>query len=337
MGQDWKIINLDKCEQGPTLGYKFSSDMEHPQTGLMKLLAAPRDPTPELPLKWVIAPDASRVDDLGTLGVLPPELVGFVFRQLDDLEDIACFAVSHRILLQHGYPYLVRARSWSGDRIIFVGEYLEAIPERMLISETEKEEFKAISESEACTLSQWLLETYREPQSRSSITMGSSFWTYRRFRRTRRALRDSTPEEDFRTALDCARIDAAVRESSTQPCYQGSKHISNLAICNWTKRAFVRGEQIARIQRDPEDDSRGFADLGHVAVFMTACSDDMSSATPWNGGDWEVLYEKLRGKMGAWAGERLSIIEVDRLEADMEDDSVEIASLMRLWYQANDW
>ncbi|KZV68075.1 hypothetical protein PENSPDRAFT_687549 [Peniophora sp. CONT] len=362
MVKEWGLVNLDKREWGPADPY-LDNTMDEPLCELVELLKSLEEPPRNIPEKWLPRPNATRAD-LGNLGVLPPELVDTLFSFLTDAGDVVCFSVSHLLLLQRGFPRLVellrvifKTRSWSGDLIIFMDEHLDAIPNRLL-SSAEKEEFEGIvfdddeydspsglldylrDRCEGCQRPSFIvmsdIKELREAHHRPGwpyLPLGLKSW------------HQASPA-DIRVALDCSRIRAIIHEATPSPFSHKRRHGARdpeLALCNLSQHLFVRSKAIDGILRharwsDRSDaESKGkLADLGHVVILMTACSDYMPSTIPRYDLNQDELFEReFKGKIGAWSGDRLSIVPVGELETGMKDVSDEVAAILHRWYELN--
>ncbi|KAF7365616.1 hypothetical protein MVEN_00435200 [Mycena venus] len=162
MGQYWMVVNLDKSQTFGGWGklgeflFSFPKCLETSIRAQPKfpdcdaivrplkpgeLIRKPRRSIPGLRVPQTAAP-SSRVTALVNL---PADIIGEIYSHLYLLLDVLCLSVTCQVLWEIGRPYIycliatiaTSSDSWTGDRILCVGDYLQNkdIPENVLTPE----------------------------------------------------------------------------------------------------------------------------------------------------------------------------------------------------------
>ncbi|KZV65721.1 hypothetical protein PENSPDRAFT_655512 [Peniophora sp. CONT] len=373
--QGWKILNLDRCcSHDRVRGYDpFLDFIFRDHRWLVLLLARPvfrtRAPNVCLP-----PPGTSR-SDLGRLA-FPPEIIDLVFGCIEEPKDVTALAVSHRLLSVAGWHRLIQIRrsrmtthSWSGDRIITLGELVEEIddlprgvrPRKMRDVIELPEHDRWYSRRDIKEMSGSYGRRLQEDESEDGDSEDDSdasgheedeniiefegredegfFWFVdKHFPELQEASKERRGGNDYnrgrstpRSKLDGRRTDMFY--ASTAPYYPAS---SEWALCNLTGREYILASKIAKIPRWQHDcEARGpFIVHGKISENIFDLGALAMFLTAWSTDMGPV------GEAGPWAGKRLAILRVEDLDEEegatsWVDVSKEMHERVRQWMWRN--
>ncbi|EPQ50489.1 hypothetical protein GLOTRDRAFT_133862 [Gloeophyllum trabeum ATCC 11539] len=145
MGQYWMVVNIDKWQQTGDQAKLFEIwlwERSSPTSDslLNRLLPPMLDPAAENLTKELVKHVKSPIEaGLGRLS-LPMELLHMIFANIEDIRDVACLCICNKTLWAIGYKYVLKKMEedptrWDGDRLIFVGDCSEGLPEGVLSAE----------------------------------------------------------------------------------------------------------------------------------------------------------------------------------------------------------
>ncbi|KAF7375697.1 hypothetical protein MSAN_00459100 [Mycena sanguinolenta] len=302
MGQNWKLINLDKQET-----YGFWGELSDclfngsPSCLIQSLMVALSLPDCDK-LLFPFTPGALCDDADEFLGCratyypqpavqrsgfvkLSVELMRNIHSELDNIRDVFCLSITCQILWDFGrweiyrrLALLIPARSWAGDRIICVGDHPQNsdIPEHIL-TPAEKDEFAR---------AHYTLSSYPFPRiSRSDATFDMHAFL----------MQSNLPflfSRDLRSLVDLEyRIAPPVDLESEAVLRNLSRHlyVRESALTRWQARTAMAG-------------------LGEVVLSQICFSSDPAVGMPWTTG----IHQ------GVWAGDRFDIVSSGWLET-LED------------------
>ncbi|KZT18857.1 hypothetical protein NEOLEDRAFT_1246212 [Neolentinus lepideus HHB14362 ss-1] len=154
MGQYWIFVNLDTRESRDCGKLREFVPFSHSGSvsGWLLTMLLPPAIEPKLDeLNDRISRRATRSrlgGDLGRLNI-PTELLYMIFSELDCLEDVACLCIANSALWVIGFARVLELvkkhpAPWEGQRLIFVGDYTEDLPDGLLKPE-ETQEFEKFS------------------------------------------------------------------------------------------------------------------------------------------------------------------------------------------------
>ncbi|KAI0321239.1 hypothetical protein OF83DRAFT_358192 [Amylostereum chailletii] len=322
MGQYWVILNLDKRERGPGVGAKLGEFIFNPLHQLVELFT--------VPVKSSDGPPPSLVPHNGekrTLGYLafPSELLRMVFNYIEAPEDVVRLTVVNKMLTVFGRDRLqelvmqaASSSSWSGGRIICLGDNASTLPPGML-TDTEKERLEGLRVSqEMDTASEVLYEIGSEGYRRGGqrdLTSNLCFsWT--------------RPSDDLYTRWRISRRHRSRGSTLIRSVELTRPEGKIWVLCNISKREYVRVDALASITNASPESAfiNDGCNLGMAIVILTAWT--------YEGGDEDV-------GCGPWAGDRLQIIPFDTLAdaegwKDISSTAVRLINHCRSYYGIDD-
>ncbi|KZV65732.1 hypothetical protein PENSPDRAFT_689628 [Peniophora sp. CONT] len=300
----WHMYNVDKREMARGLDAKMGEFIYAGHNQIVKLLARPTKPNPKAMPAYYLAASSEKRHELGSLSVIPPELVTHIFSYLSNMDDALCFAAAHRLFAQDGFRRVYRLRrrensefgSWAGGRIITVSDEARNLPKGLFTAAEEKE-----MKGDGLGINFHLSDTYRKagpPGKRDA-------W--------RAAFGPKAHENVMKSALtrvvartgDYLRVRLLLEDTSIRYALQAT-----WALCNMDRKEYIRADAVANMRINPFDDfqvgsvvegpfvngENTILDLGTFAILLTA---------------WSSYGSELSCQ---WAGAHLRVLEVERLQ-----------------------
>ncbi|OJT12640.1 hypothetical protein TRAPUB_10806 [Trametes pubescens] len=318
MGQYWHFFNVNRLEQAdPEGGYKLGSIFYTKQPFLVRSLTIPY-PVPELAGYLANTLPLGPIAKKGMLS-LPDELLDMILDH-DDLPilDRVCLAITCKKLLILAEGSLLKScrtygsAGWAHCQIACLGDYatLDSVPERLLPPAQKDRILKSLkakdlSPEDACCYA-GLSGISTEPDQYCGVHDLRSFV-------------ERLPMPDRRLFVAALAVTFPARD--------------DWALCNTTKREYVRAGALAELSGQP-DDVQPFlmastVDLG-TALFTRFCfSPDDSIA---------MVNTSVKIHEGKWVGDRVAINTLERMklgqsEQEWKDVTDEVIADIKDIYQ----
>ncbi|KZV65731.1 hypothetical protein PENSPDRAFT_115879 [Peniophora sp. CONT] len=257
-----------------------------------------------------LAASADKRHELGSLSVIPPEIIIIVFSHLSTIDDVVCFAISHRLLGQEGFRRVVQLRhsehrhlgNWFGARMVTAGEGTQELPKGMLTDAEEQE------------LKNGILGTssgfyhYASDHYKWAAPLDVDRFGYLYARDTKKpALRRVSQRRDDKLRLRLLLED-------TSPHYD--PHAA-WALCNLNRKEYVRASAVANMKIGRTPSGKVLLEAGSLVEGPFVRGDntilDLGTFTI-------ILTVWLRAgetqQSQSRAGERLGIQQVERLKVE---------------------
>lgn len=258
--------------------------------------------------------------ELGSLSVIPPEIIGHIFSYLSSTDDAISFSVAHRLLSHEGFRRVVRLRwreyepigSWTGQRIITDegGTDRSDLPAKCKLTAKEEKEMKK-ARSFYRQLEWWCIRMPRDAAWHTEMTA----------KRYGDIIKPALQRVAHSGTGDYLRVRLLVEDTSPQ--YTGKNKI--WALCNHDRKQCIRASAVAnwkitlpsgKVLQAPSSADGPFLrgekvlfDLGSLAIILTA---------------WSCYTDPVIEK-GPWAGDRLGIYTVDNVSPKKLEDVSEWA------------
>ncbi|GBE86774.1 hypothetical protein SCP_1000160 [Sparassis crispa] len=309
MTQCCRIINIDKQQflgdnfYGPLGRWLFSNSVDRPLT---ELFAIPFDTPITRVLEDFPIVERMRVNALGKLDKFPNEVLAMIFDCFDSVPDAICLGLVNGYFLALGRKrihalIIARSAPWSGDRIICLGKRSreDHFPAGML-SEHEKHMLgmlKLQDDSPAACAAD-------SDDDSNSDWPGLYDYAMEHFEEI---FPNTNTQKTKDMSLLMRNLPAPYSaQSMSEPDYvDGAQPSTVWALCNLSKREYVRGDKTAQLTHSATKGpcTDGSVGLGHVLVTRICWSSDSRVGLQYNGD----LHQ------GPWAGDRIVITTLDRM------------------------
>ncbi|KAJ7465052.1 hypothetical protein FB451DRAFT_1138366 [Mycena latifolia] len=327
MGQYWKLVNVDKRQTFGNWGkmgeWFFGGSPLQPSLSTIPKLPACDD------LLFPFKPGAMFLEHVShplyfpktappsstALLNLPVETIHEIYSHLEDLADLFCLSMACQFLWEIGRREIYRhlaslaaGRSWAGDRIICVGDYLENddIPESILTPE-EEEEFTGEGEDEDGEV--FALTLYSYPCARVPEDMRfdlSSVLSKANILERLEGASWRSGGSFFMMRTLHALCDTRYRAKPVARTQPGV--LRNLSRCQYIRESALFDLKDRTQDGMPEINR---VDLGDVVLSRICFSSDPSIAMSYDGG----IHR------GVWAGDRFDIVDGEWLQGSDDDAS----------------
>ncbi|KZT03205.1 uncharacterized protein LAESUDRAFT_762185 [Laetiporus sulphureus 93-53] len=335
MGQYWMIINLDKREATSHLGKLGECLFDGIPESLVPYFAIPL-PLSALDIKKEFSgvnsgPSANSA--LGSLD-LAPEILYLIFDEIDDLRGAISLSLTNKTLSDIGqarvYELACKTTApWAGDRVICAGDYMRwhDLPVGML-SESELYEYRSQDEDEGDGDSNEEYDSYtNNPRNFHDVR-----WREAPSRHSEPDVLNISSIHDAYFHYNVSSFEREEFSRRQKPQYSidlSKDETHGWVLCSISKREYVRASVVAALTGSSAKMPRGIGGrggfgLGHVLMSQICWSSDDSISMRYKG-------DLHRGR---WAGDRLSITTMDRLDNHeaWKDTSEEVVKkITKIW------